>query len=505
MFQWIKKTMRSVLDNPNISLNDPGVWNQIFGDARETDAGVTINANVALEYPPVFQALSLISGDVARLPLEVFKRTAKGPGAREADATHPVYRVVRYKANRELSAFKFWRRYMVHALLWGNAYAFISRNNNGTATELFNLLPDRTYPERVNVDGVPTLVYVSEINGSLVPYRADEILHVEGIGLDNLAGADVIQKARNSWALGLAQESFASKFFKNGARVSGVLEVPSSFTKRAKDNLVQGFDREHSGRENFFKVAILRENAKFHQTSVSPADGQLTQSSELTIRQVARTFNLPPSKLGLSDSVSYSSKSEDNQAYLDETLGVWLDAITAECWLKLLSKTEQRANNKFFEHNTRKLLRLDLLKRYQAYSIGLRGQWLCPDEIRAAENMPPREDGRGCEFFTPNAGGDNDEKLTPDTSTPPDGDNARRRVVYELTARARHKAKNPRAFIEWIDGGLVYHRKQYQQLVGDDACLDDVLLNLRTLAEVNNNETLCEAVNEWATEYEGET
>ena len=55
-------------ENPSHSILDG--WET----GHRTDTGLHMNGSRALEYAPVWQAVSLISGDLAGLPLEVHKR-----------------------------------------------------------------------------------------------------------------------------------------------------------------------------------------------------------------------------------------------------------------------------------------------------------------------------------------------------------------------------------------------------------------------------------------------
>ena len=413
-------------------------WETALGlNGATTEAGISVTPHTALNYPPVFQAISLISGDTAKLPFEVFRRDGE---FRVKATSHPAYPLVRRRANPETSAYVFWRRFVMHALLWGNGYALIERDPvTGNPVNLYNLLPDRTSCEHEDTPVGPMLVYTSEINGHPETFMPREILHLQGVGYNCLDGEDVTAHLRDAWSVGIAQENFAAKFYKNGAKIAGVLEVPTSMSKKGKDVLQEGVDKLTS-KDNWFKTMILRENAKFHRVGVDPQAGQLAETHENVVRQVARSFNLPPSKLGVADSQSYNSQAEANRAYLDSTLGVWLEAIASECWMKLLKPSQQRRDTHFFEHNTNALLRLNVKDRFDAYAIAIDKQIFTPNEIRAKENEAPREGGDAV-VSLPGA------KAEPE----PAGDPDEARAVFEISMRARHKAKKPNAFIEFVD------------------------------------------------------
>ena len=134
------------------SIEDPATdpWDAIRDlDSMDTTAGERVSPKRALSIPAIYQAVSSISGDVAKIPLAVYRR--RPDGGRETARNHHGFRYVNLSgmANPETNAYKFWRRLMSGALLWNNGYAWIDRNGRGEVLGLYNLLPDRTTPVRI--------------------------------------------------------------------------------------------------------------------------------------------------------------------------------------------------------------------------------------------------------------------------------------------------------------------------------------------------------------------
>jgi HK97 family phage portal protein len=461
---------RTSLENPNLPLNDPQVWADVFGDSFGTDTGIAVTAEKALMYAPFYRAVQLISGDVAKLPRPVYKRrTDLAEDAREKDRGHRLNYVLNVAANEETEAIKFWCRFMSHALIWSNAYAYIERDGTGSPAALYNLLPDRTHCEYI--DG--RKFYITEVSGDrgarLQALLPEDVLHIEGLNITNGSAAYLFRLARNSIALGLAQEKFASKFFANGGRVGGILELPMGMPKPARDAAEEGFRRTYEGADNPFKTVVLRDSAKFHAAQMSPRDSQMVEGTEAQTRAIAHWFNLPPSKLGLSDSVSYNSKAEDNQNYLDTTLQIWLTRIESACNFRLLSV--RQADTHFVEHNVKNLLRMNPLQQAQVHQIQVAARIRNPNECRSDLNLLPYEGGE--EYVNPNTmksgnePGEEPKDDKPKEEDKPKRDAAYLRVLFGITARARDKAKRPQAFLEWIDGNLQPHRDEWRRMWAD--------------------------------------
>lgn len=512
---------RATPENPTFSLNDPRAWD-MFLQGEPVASGVRVNEYNSVSAPALWQGVSMISGDIARMPLHPYKREEdEGDDYREVDKLHPAYKIVRRCWSREMAAFHGWRTIVAHALLWGNGYAYIARNGRTDPAELINLLPDRTAPERLpNGD----LVYVTETvrpDGSpwLKPIPADDVFHLKGIALDPLMGLEMVKTARDAIGLSLAAAGFASKFFKNGVRAGGILEVPMAMGQPAAQKLEKQFSEQYSGEQNWFKTIVLREGAKFHALTIPPSEGQMTETRDAQAREIAQLLNIPPSRLGIQSSGGYNSQMEDNQRYLDSCLSPWLEAITSECWMKLLSITQQNADSHYFEHTTDKLLSMNPMQRAQVNAMALRNMWTTPNEVRRRENMPPVEWGDMPITAPPDPGASTggadkmsgDSVVTPPRgsedqsggeATPSDSTRNRRRVAFAVAAQARHKAKKPNAFIEWVDGGLVSHRQSAIEAFGEDSSVDEWLTELRHIAETASATNLDSAVNDWALKLE---
>lgn len=505
---FVAEKRATILDNPNLDWNDPDTWEAVFQDQLGTDARIPVTPIKALQYAPVYQAVNLISGDVARLPVMVYRVRWKGDlKYLDAQPDHSVTYRCSVAPNDEETAVDFWSRVLVHALIWSNAYIYITDGG-----ELLTLLPDRTTPARTK-DG--ELYYVTEVDGKAQPIVADQIMHIRGLRIDGSRECELVRLARNSWALGLAQERFASKFFANGGRIGGILELPSGMPKPTRDTLEEGFRKSYEGSENPFKTVVLRDNAKFHAAQQSPEQAQLVDASEGQVRAVARWFNLPPAKLGLKDATAYNATEQANQAYLDQCLAIWLQRIAAQIHRKLLSVREQAMYE--VKHVTDELLKMDPQKlmtmlvtavgqkplmtrneaRAQLRMLPIDGGDMLDEPQATPEPVPPAD-------TTPSQPTEPAAPPAPQRSEPSNDELLQRRALFHLTARARHKAKDPKAFLQWVDSKFKSHREEWQSTTTTTEPEFFVRFHgeMSKLAETTTADALVSAVDSIATSYE---
>lgn len=466
------------LENPAMTLTDPRAWEDMLSGPKSS-AGVPVSHRGALKYAPVFQAVSIISGDMAVMTLNVFKRTGDEKKDREVDWQHSAQPICSEQWNDETPAFEGRRRLFVHALLWQNGYAFIDRQGRvGPAKAMYNLLPDRTCPHR-DADG--KMFYVTEVAGQLVPLLCEEVFHLKGLSVEPGLGFDLVAAARDSWGLALAAEGYGAKFFANGSQSGGVLEIPAHFTDKAKDNIEDGWRKRYTGPDNWFKTVILRDGAKFHNVTIDAQKSQMHQLREDQRLDTASYFNLPPSKLGIKDSVSYNSAEQSQLAYITGCLNHWRMAEAGEAKLKLLSPAERKSRSHYLEHNTTKLIETDTKTRNEVSEIQRRNEVINANEWRRRENLPPREDPGGEEYVNPNTKA---KEAAPAAKTAEGGEESAGGKASAVADRARAlledrfsqvhqsvkkkvvaKAANDKAFVSWVDSRST---EQGQIL---DACL----------------------------------
>lgn len=468
----------ATLENPSFSLNDPAAYDMLGGVS--SDAGIPVTPRAALSLAPVWQGVSTISGDVATSTADVFKRNGDD---REIDLEHPADRLISEQPNDEMSSFDLMRRLMLHALIWQNGYLFVDRTGGtvGRPVGLYNLLPDRTKPAR---DENGKLFYITEVDGRPEPLAKEQVIHLRGLSLEIGLGYDLVVAARNSWGLALAAEGFGSKFFANGAQSGGIIEVPpGTMQQDTADKMMQAFKKKHSGKDNWFKVMVLRDGVKFHATTLDAQKSQLTALREQQVRDTARFFNLPPSKLGLEDSVSYNSSEQAQIQYITGCLTHWFAAIRGEMQLKLLTEQERRQQTHFIDFNTSKLIERDLKTQVEILEIERRNEIINANEWRRKINLSPRTDKEAEEYINPNTKSANAAADPAPKQEPPKKEKALspaavmvcedaiNRMARRVGSYARAAAKNPAKLVAWLDAKAIDQRDEFHTVVMPAACI----------------------------------
>jgi HK97 family phage portal protein len=368
-------------ENPRFNLNDPAAWDAL--GAQPAASGVRVNRQTALQFSPYYRALSLISGAFAKLPLSVYRRQGKG---KQVDSEHAAQRLLRWKPNKEQTAFLWKRTMAVHSLAEGNGYSYIFRRGDGTPRELIGLDPVKTFPVREN----GRLWYVTEVNADKRKLVPEDVLHFPGLSWDGMMGLSLTECAKESLGMGMGGQRYGSTFFKNAGRPAVTLEHPMKLEDKVKNALREGWERMHTGLDNAHRTAILDGGLKANVLSVNARDAQVLELLSFNLIDLANFFDLPPHKLGNRDAASFASLEQENQAFLDDGLDPRLITFEEQCWDKLLTEEQKDADSHVIVFDRKALIRANMQTRSAYFRTALGGRpWMTQNEVREEEGLNP--------------------------------------------------------------------------------------------------------------------
>lgn len=379
----------------------PEDWFVEYFGGSKTESGISVTADKALTFAPWFQGLAIIAGDVARVGLDVFERTADDD--RQKRREHEAFGLLNLRANRYMTGFALRETLQGHAVAWGNGYAAIVRVG-AKPVELIPVMPDQMWPERA-ANGRVNYVF-SPNGGDEKVYAADDVLHIKGMGWDGISGYSVFTYARNSLGLGLAAEQHGSRHFGNNARPNIVLKYPGRLDKPDADLLLNQWEDRH--RSNPSRPALATGGLDIVPLSMSNEDSQFIETRKFQRDEVASWLGLPPHKLGSDSRLSYNSVEAEERAYVSQTLMRWFARWESECAIKLLRIVEQK-KWWYFEHNTGALIQGDFATQADVASKLRAAKIITQNEARRTFNLNRVEGGD--EFENPN--------VTPTKATTP--------------------------------------------------------------------------------------
>jgi HK97 family phage portal protein len=372
-------------ENPRYSLDDPGIMDALWMDNGSTPP---VRPQRAIQTTAVYACVTLLAETLAALPLHIYRLDSNGE-TQLAD-TLPEYTLLHDEPNSYQTSYVFREQEQMQAALWGNAYAEIQRDAmTGRVIGLYPLPAWEVQPELINEAG--TLRKIYRIAGEIFEDR--DILHIPAPGYNGIAGMSPIALQRNSINLSLNADEFGGSFFKNGTRLSGVLEHPGKVTSEAATRLRESWQSVYAGKANAGKVAVLEEGMKFNPLSMPLADAQYLETRRFQLSEIARIYRVPGHMIGDMEHATFSNIEQQNIEFVQHTMLSWVTRWEQELNRKLFAHSPVLKGRYFVRFNLAGLLRGDMKSRYDAYAVGRQWGWLSANDVREQENMNRVEGG----------------------------------------------------------------------------------------------------------------
>ena len=382
-------------DKPVDKAADAG-YSFLFG---RTTSGKPVNERTAMQTTAVYACVRILAEAVASLPLHVYEY--RDDGGKKLVHDHPLYYLLHDEPNPEMTSFVFRETLMSHLLIWGNAYAQIIRDGAGRVLGLYPLLPDKMEVQR---DDKGNIYYVysrnSDENPTFKEYgniklKAEDVLHIPGLGFDGLIGYSPIAMAKNAVGMTLACEEYGASFFANGANPGGVLEHPGVLKDPSK--VRESWNSVYRGVSNAHKIAVLEEGMKYQQIGIPPEEAQFLETRKFQINEIARLYRIPPHMVGDLDKSSFSNIEQQSLEFVKYTLDPWVIRWEQSLQRSLLLPGEK--GKYFIKLNVDGLLRGDYQSRMNGYAVGRQNGWFSANDIREMENMNPIPDEEGGNLY----------------------------------------------------------------------------------------------------------
>ena len=378
-------------DKPVDKAADAG-YSFLFG---RTTSGKPVNERTAMQTTAVYACVRILAEAVASLPLHVYEY--QDDGGKKLVHDHPLYYLLHDEPNPEMTSFVFRETLMSHLLIWGNAYAQIIRDGAGRVLGLYPLLPDKMEVQR---DDKGNIYYVYSRNSDENPMfkdygniklKAEDVLHIPGLGFDGLIGYSPIAMAKNAVGMTLACEEYGASFFANGANPGGVLEHPGVLKDPSK--VRESWNSVYRGVNNAHKIAVLEEGMKYQQIGIPPEEAQFLETRKFQINEIARLYRIPPHMVGDLDKSSFSNIEQQSLEFVKYTLDPWVIRWEQSLQKSLLLPGEK--GKYFIKLNVDGLLRGDYQSRMNGYATGISNGFLSPNDVHRLENMDliPAEEG----------------------------------------------------------------------------------------------------------------
>lgn len=378
---------RASYETRTLTWDEANQWfRQVFLSGEELGVGI----QSAERLSPVAAAHRILTNSFGMIPFGIY--------VKDGDARRPVHddaldRVLKQRPNINSTPFLLNKTVMSNAFWHGWGAVWNVRNEYGEVTERIALpsdcgaiLQDKDtglYWYDFNVDGVQRTF--SSYDLSILLFETYDGIH----------GRGMLQLAREMVAADGMAQRYAKKFYQNGARLSGIVQVATDAKKETRERVKNEFTKY--ARDDAFKVAVLDHDMKFTPLGLSQSDAQFIESRSFSVEETARFTGIPKYMLQTGKE-AYNSNQQQRVDFVTDTLVPHVNHWEQENTYKLLHGG-QRKKGWYLRGNVSVLLRGDDAARAAFYQKMVSNSIMNPDECRALEERDPIPGGLGKQFL----------------------------------------------------------------------------------------------------------
>lgn len=251
---------------------------------------------------------------------------------------HQYYNILHDEFNPEQTSQQALCYAVGSLFLRGNMAIQIIRTRSGNLVELNPL--DWQKVKRYRSDGR----ILFRVDGEATPLEDREVIYLPiNYSPSLLCGISTVAYAQTSIGLGLALDNFGYSYFSQGAQPRVVLEHPGLLDEKQAKQIVDAFNGMMSGPANANKTGILYGGTKLNKYGIPPEEAQFLETRKFSVNEIARWFNLPPSRIGGERaSGTYANLEQDQRALIVHSLRPVCRMIEQEFDRKLLTPEQRR-------------------------------------------------------------------------------------------------------------------------------------------------------------------
>jgi len=249
----------------------------------------------------VYACVRAIAEEVAKIDLKLFQVNADG--ASEEIEDHEILDILS-SVNHFQTKFELFFITAAHLELAGNAYWFLDgvQKESDKPTAIYSLNPK--YIKIIKED-IPTFIsgYQYTVGSKKQRFEPFQILHFKYPDPnDPYEGIGTVQ-AISDW---INADNYASQvnlnYFKNGARLAGVLESENFVTPEQLDYMKKMFMQLYASAANAYQIAALPKGTKFTPMSDTPKDMDFANLQTTMRDKILAGFRVSKTILGTAES-----------------------------------------------------------------------------------------------------------------------------------------------------------------------------------------------------------
>ncbi len=325
----------------------------------------------ALNIPAVAACVDFISNKIAELPIKLYKENGESTAEIKSDERIAL---LNDETGDMLTPYDMKKALVQDYLLEGVGYIYPERKGNSVIALRY------IEKNKVSAEISPNPIYKSavfRVNG--YKFYDWQLLRLCRNTQNGAKGLGIIRQAQEMLTITYKSLLFEKYLMQNGGNKKGFLKSARKLEKAAVEDLKAAWQKLYSNNGN--NMMVLNDGIDFKESSNTSVEMQLNEQKQTNNEYICQLFNLSP------DVVAGRASEDVYTSAIKTAVMPVILALQGALNQSLLLESERKEY--YFVVDTTELLKGDILKRYQAYQIGLANNFLQPDEVRYKEDLKP--------------------------------------------------------------------------------------------------------------------
>jgi HK97 family phage portal protein len=336
----------------------------------------------------VYACVKALAQAIASVPMVFYKDTPRG--REKLPNQHPLTRLF-WGVNPLMTRYDFWEASVVYLELTGNCFWALEKEDRlGLPAELWPLRPDRIriVPDKEKfIQG-----YLFDIGGKSVAYSRDEIVHLKYFNpLNERWGMSPLAAARQGLLADFYAVLYNQRFFRQGARPSGVLSTQEELDDTSFRRLKAEFEQAYTGAERSHRVILLEKGLQWQSVSLPQKDMEFVEQRKLSREEVLAVYKVPPIEVGILEYANYANSETQGKIFWTKGVIPRLKKIEEAVNTFLVPRFGQDVFGEFDLSRVEALRENEDLKSQIAERLVRSGLWTVNEARQRLWNMGPVE------------------------------------------------------------------------------------------------------------------
>lgn len=305
---------------------------ELFSSSSSAELGSDLSEIV------FFTCLKILSESVGKIPCYLMDEDKR----RIND--HDTMWFLGVQPNENMTPVQFFAGLEFSRNYYGNAYVYISRDDNDKINGLYPLDPRRVHIWFDSISKFPArgyyYFYTDDITGKSYYFKPKEILHFKTWLTDDsgLAGKSVREILATNFAGAKSSTKFLNDLYSKGLIASAVVKYTGDLKRESQDRLLDEIiaQAEDKGR----RMITIPAGFDIQRLDLKLTDSQFFELKKFSARQIAAAFGVNTFYLNDLEKSSYANAAAQNLQFYSSTLLFILSIYEQELNRKLLTRQE---------------------------------------------------------------------------------------------------------------------------------------------------------------------